>query len=73
MPQISLAFLEGEWTVTLHIYWLLPQNFELTRFKQLALMRENIEAVLKPEYNDLNVEVIFTQDEQWFEAMNPRS
>ncbi len=56
----------------LHIYWLLPQNFELTSFKQLDFIRENIEAVLKPEYKDLNVEVIFTQDEQWFEKMNPQ-
>ncbi len=54
----------------LHVYWLLPENFELTSVKQLDLIRENIEAVLKPEYSDLNVEVIFTQDEQWFEAMN---
>ena len=57
----------------LHIYWLLPKNFELTSVKQLDRIRENIEAVLKPEYSDLNVEVIFTQDEQWFEAMNPQN
>ena len=57
----------------LHIYWLLPENFQLTSLKQLDRTRENIEAILKPEYSNLNVEVIFTQDEQWFEAMNPRS
>ena len=57
----------------LHIYWLLPENFELTSVKQLDHTRENIEAVLKPEYSDLTVEVIFTQDEQWFQEMNPRS
>ena len=57
----------------LHIYWLLPENFELTSFQQLDLIREHIEAVLKPEYSDLNVEVIFTQDEKWFQEMNPRS
>ena len=55
----------------LHIYWLLPENFELTSVGQLDRIRENIEAVLKPEYSDLNVAVIFTQDEQWFHAMNP--
>ncbi len=54
----------------LHIYWLLPENFELTSVKQFDRIRENIEAVLKPEYSDLNVEVIFTQDEQWFQEMN---
>ncbi|MGK7899221.1 MAG: cation diffusion facilitator family transporter [Xenococcus sp. (in: cyanobacteria)] len=54
----------------LHIYWLLPENFELTSVRQLDRIRENIEAVLKPEYSDLNVEVIFTQDEQWFQEMN---
>ena len=57
----------------LHIYWLLPENFELTSVRQLDRTRENIEAVLKPEYSDLNVEVIFTQDEQWFQEMNPQS
>ena len=55
----------------LNIYWLLPKNFELTSFEQLDRVRENIETVLKPEYRDLNVEVIFTQNEQWFQEMNP--
>ncbi len=55
----------------LHIYWLVPENFELTSVKQLDRTRENIEAVLKPEYSDLNVDIIFTQDEQWFQVMNP--
>ncbi|MGK7948845.1 MAG: cation transporter, partial [Xenococcaceae cyanobacterium] len=54
----------------LNIYWLLPENFELKSARQLDRIREKIEAVLKPEYKDLNVEVIFTQSEQWFKAMN---
>ena len=54
----------------LNIYWLLPENFELTSVRQLDRIRENIETVLKPEYRDLNVEVIFTQNEQWFKEMN---
>ena len=55
----------------LNIYWLLPKNFELTNFQQLDRIRESIETALKPEYRDLNVEVIFTQNEQWFQEMNP--
>ena len=55
----------------LNIYWLLPDNFELNSVKQLDLIREKIEAALKPEYQDLNVEVIFTQNEHWFQQMNP--
>ena len=56
----------------LHIYWLLPENFELTSVRQLDLIREKIEAVLKQEYSDLNIDIIFTQDEQWFQKMNPQ-
>ena len=56
----------------LHIYWLLPENFELTSVRRLDLIREKIETILKQEYSDLNIDIIFTQDEQWFQKMNPQ-
>ncbi|MGK7948831.1 MAG: hypothetical protein AB4368_08510 [Xenococcaceae cyanobacterium] len=56
----------------LHIYWLLPENFELTSVRQLDLIREKIEVVLKQEYSDLNIDIIFTQNEQWFQEINPQ-
>ena len=53
----------------LNIYWLLPENFELTSVRQLDLIREKIEVVLKQEYSDLNIDIIFTQNEQWFQEI----
>ena len=56
----------------LHIYWLLPEAFELTSAKQLDRIRQKITAVLQQEYADLNIDIIFTQDAQWAETMNPQ-
>ncbi|MGK7876373.1 MAG: cation diffusion facilitator family transporter [Xenococcaceae cyanobacterium] len=55
----------------LHIYWLLPEEFQLTSVEQLDQIREKITAVFQQEYANLTVDIIFTQNAKWAGVMNP--
>ncbi|MGK7875924.1 MAG: cation diffusion facilitator family transporter [Xenococcaceae cyanobacterium] len=54
----------------LHIYCLLPSEFELTSVEQLDQIREKITAVFQQKYANLTVDIIFTQDAKWAGVMN---
>ena len=50
-----------------HIYWLLPANFQINSVYQLDQIREQIAVVLQQSYNNLALDIIFTQDKKWAE------
>lgn len=55
----------------LHLYWLLPQDDRLTSIEAIDAMRHQITDIVKREFPNVTVDILFTQDEQWFSTMNP--
>ena len=53
--------------IFMSIYWLLPQNFQLTSIAELDYIREKIATDLQQDYPDLMIDIIFTQDAKWAE------
>ncbi len=55
----------------LHLYWLLPNDERLTSLEAIDAMRHEITNVVKQEFPTVTIDIIFTQDSQWFNTMNP--
>ncbi|MBW4562563.1 MAG: cation transporter [Mojavia pulchra JT2-VF2] len=55
----------------LHLYWLLPNDHKLTSIEAVDAMRHDITGIVKQEFPNVTLDIIFTQDEQWFAMMNP--
>ncbi|OUL21281.1 cation transporter [Nostoc sp. RF31YmG] len=56
----------------LHLYWLLPKDEKLTSIEAIDTMRHQITDIVKHEFPNATLDILFTQDEQWFSTMNPR-
>ncbi|MTJ46743.1 cation diffusion facilitator family transporter [Dolichospermum sp. UHCC 0259] len=55
----------------LHLYWLLPNEQALTSLEAVDEMRYKITDIVKQKFPNVTLDIIFTQDEQWFTTMNP--
>ncbi|AFZ57774.1 cation transporter [Anabaena cylindrica FACHB-243] len=55
----------------LHLYWLLPSQQALTSLEAVDEMRGKITDIVKQEFPNVTLDIIFTQDEEWFTTMNP--
>ncbi|OUL36979.1 cation transporter [Nostoc sp. T09] len=55
----------------LHLYWLVPNDEKLTSIEAIDAMRHQITDIVKQEFPNVTLDILFTQDEQWFRTMNP--
>ncbi|MGK7916009.1 MAG: hypothetical protein AB4038_10760, partial [Prochloraceae cyanobacterium] len=55
-----------------HIYWLLTKDFAAISVEELDQRRAKITRLLEQTYRDITIDIIFTQDQQWVEQMNPQ-
>ena len=58
--------------IYVHIYWLLPKDFAAISVEKLDRIRAKITRLLEQTYRDITIDIIFTQDQQWVEQMNPQ-
>ena len=58
--------------IYLHLYWLLPHDNKLDSIETVDAMRHQINDLVKQEFPNVTLDIIFTQDDQWFAIMNPR-
>lgn len=49
----------------LHVYWLLPEDFESIEVQEFDGIREEFTTALRREYAHLNLDIIFTKDAKW--------
>lgn len=54
----------------LHFYWLLPNADRSIPLAKLDRIRLEINQILQQEFPEMIVDLIFTQDQQWFTKMN---
>ncbi|MDJ0731871.1 MAG: cation diffusion facilitator family transporter [Crocosphaera sp.] len=56
-------------TIFVSIYWLLPQEHNLKGIEELDNIREEVSQVIYANYPDLMIDIIFTKDAKWAEAI----
>lgn len=58
--------------IYLHLHWLFPQDDKLTPIETVDTMRDKITYFVTQEIPNSTLDIIFTQDEEWFGMVNPQ-
>ncbi|HAC63099.1 MAG TPA: cation transporter [Cyanothece sp. UBA12306] len=56
--------------IYLHIFWLIPEEFSKMSLEQLDNIRKEITKTMEESYNDLTIDIIFTQDAEWMQKIS---
>ncbi len=65
--QYNLKMTEAAQYLYAYILWLLPQQPESYTLREIEQYRSMIAKVLREDYENLNLDIIFTEDKNWFE------
>ncbi|MDJ0677921.1 MAG: cation transporter [Calothrix sp. MO_167.B42] len=58
--------------IYLHLHWLFPQDEKLTTIEKVDIIRDKITNFVTQEIPNSTLDIIFTQDEEWFGIINPQ-
>ena len=68
--QYSLRMTETGQYIYVYMLWLLPQQEESKKVKEIDRYRNIVTKALQEYHDNLNLDIIFTEDKAWFETRN---
>jgi predicted Co/Zn/Cd cation transporter (cation efflux family) len=68
--QYTLRMTETAQYIYVYLLWLLPQNQEGNKVQEIDQYRTTVTETLREFHENLNLDIIFTEDKAWFESRN---